>query len=46
MHDLTLTKAQMRKVKAYLASKEVSFPNTKCLLGSFGDFENVTIYSA
>ena len=32
MHDLTLTKQQMRTTKSYLASKNVMFPNTNQLL--------------
>ena len=34
MHDLTLTKAQIRTMKAYLAAKGVFFPNTDELLKS------------
>ena len=32
MHDLTLTKTQMRNVKSYLKQKDVYFPNTTDLL--------------
>ncbi len=32
MHDLTLTKTQMRTMKSYLAAKGVFFPNTDELL--------------
>ena len=32
MHDLTLTKAQMRTMKGYLAEKGIFFPNTTALI--------------
>ena len=34
MHDLTLTKVQMRKLKAYLSEKGIHLPNTADLIES------------